>query len=128
LLPKRSDGVEHLWIVVAEIDGANGKAICVNVTTEQPNSDKACQLNKGDHPFVTHASVIFYQDAREIDLAMVEKALNAGIKNFVCTTHEPCSAALLDRIQKGLIVSKQTPKGIKETCKKIWAIKQAPQH
>jgi len=114
--------VEHLWIVIAEIDQARGKAVCVNVTSEQPNSDKTCQLNRGDHAFVTHASVIFYQDAREIDLVMVEKALNSGIKGFICTAHDACSAALLTRIQQGLIASKQTPKGIKQTCKKIWGI------
>jgi hypothetical protein len=123
LLPKRSTDREHLWIIVAEIDQSTGKAVCVNITTEQTDCDKTCQLNKGDHSFVKHASVIFYQDAREIELAKVEKALNAGIKNFVCTAHDPCSEALLKRVQAGLIASKQTPKGIKEKCKRLWGIK-----
>jgi hypothetical protein len=122
LLPKSSNDIEHLWIIVAELDATTRRAVCVNVTTEQANSDKTCQLSKGDHPFVKHASVIFYQDAREIDLALVEKALTAGIRNFVCTAHDPCSPQLLARVQKGLIDSKRTPKGIKAACKKLWGI------
>ncbi len=101
LLPKSSNETEHLWIVVAEIDAAAGKAICVSVTTQRNYSDSTCVLNAGDHPFVNRPSVIFYQDAREMDLALVEKALTSGIRNFVCTRHAPCSDALLERIRKG---------------------------
>ena len=54
--------------------------------------------------------------------AAIEAALGAKIKSFVCTQHDPCSEALLNRIQQGLIASKQTPKGIKATCKKLWGI------
>ena len=81
-MPKTSDAVEHLWIIVAEIDAANGKAICVNVTTEQYYSDKTCQLNKGDHSFVTHPSVIYYKDARELDLMLVETAITSGYQEI----------------------------------------------
>lgn len=119
-MSKTSDAVEHLWIVVAEIDAANGKAICVNVTTEQYDSDKTCRLNKGDHSFVTHPSVIYYKDARELDLKLVETAITSGIKKFVCKAHDPCSPEMLKRVQEGLVKSKDTPKGIKATCKKLW--------
>ena len=122
ILPKTSDGIEHLWIIIAMSDSVSPKAICVNITSEQAGSDATCKLKKGDHSFVTHDSVIYYTDAREIDLALVEKALNAGIKNFVCTAHDPCSAELLVRVQQGLVNSKHTPKGIKATCKKLWGI------
>jgi hypothetical protein len=53
---------------------------------------------------------------------LVEKALTAGIRNFVCTAHDPCSPQLLARVQKGLIDSKRTPKRIKAACKKLWGI------
>ena len=120
LLPKSGKETEHLWIVVAEIDGTAREAICVSVTTRRDYSDSTCVLNVGDHPFVNRPSVIFYQDAREMDVALVEKALTSGIRNFVCTPHDPCSDALLERIRKGLIDSKQTPKGIKALCRKLW--------
>ena len=122
LLPKRSQDTEHLWIVVAEVDAEKRKAICVNITTEQADSDTICKLSRGDHSFVTHDSVVYYKDAQELDLTAIEAALGAKIKSFVCTQHDPCSEALLNRIQQGLIASKQTPKGIKATCKKLWGI------
>lgn len=121
-MPKTSDATEHLWIIVAEIDAASGKAVCVNVTTEQYDSDKSCQLNRGDHSFVSHPSVIYYKDARELDLKLVETAITSGIKKFVCKSHDPCSPELLKRVQQGLIASRETPKGIKATCKKLWGI------
>ena len=121
-MPKTSNATEHLWVIVAEIDPATRKAVCVNITTEQANSDKTRQLNKGDHSFVTHASVVYYKDARELDLNNVETALTAGIKKFVCTPHDSCSPDLLARIQKGLVNCKQTPKGIKAICKMLWGI------
>ena len=78
LLPKSSSDIEHLWIVIAEVDVVMKKAVCVNVTTRKSHSDISCVLDVGDHPFVKWPSVIFYQDAREIDLSLVEKALNSG--------------------------------------------------
>lgn len=96
MLPKSSNDTEHLWIIVAEIDVANRKAICVNVTTQRSYSDITCILNPG------------------------EKALTVGMKNFVCSAYDPCSPELLARVQKGLIDSKQTPKGIKARCKAFW--------
>lgn len=98
-MPKTSDAVEHLWIIVAEIDAANGKAICV---------------------FVAHPSVIYYKDARELDVKLVETAITSGIKKFVCKAHDLCSPELLKRVQEGLVKSKDTPKGIKATCKTLW--------
>ena len=121
-MPKSSEATEHLWIIVAEIDAASGKAVCVNVTTEQYDSDKSCQLNKGDHSFVSHPSVIYYKDARELDLTLVEIAITSGIKKFICKPHDPCSPELLKRVQQGLIASKETPKGIKATCKQLWGV------
>jgi hypothetical protein len=54
---------------------------------------------------------------------LVEQALEARTKQFVCEPHDPYDAKLLSRIQKGLIDSKQTPKGIKESCKKLRGLK-----
>jgi hypothetical protein len=122
LAPKRSRDTEHLWIVVAEVDAEKRKAICVNITTEQADSDTTCKLAKGDHSFIAHDSVVYYKDAQELDLTAIEAALSAKIQSFVCTQHDPCSEALLKRIKEGLVASKQTPKGIKATCRKLWGI------
>jgi CTP:molybdopterin cytidylyltransferase MocA len=70
LLPKSSSDTEHLWIVITEPD-ANGQSVCVNITTRQSYSETTVILKAGDHPFVTHESVIFYTDARIVDLLKV---------------------------------------------------------
>jgi hypothetical protein len=123
LIPKNARVTEHLWVIVTEIDVATSKAICVNVTTRQSHSDTTCILKPGDHSFVRHESVINFSDAREMPIDLVEQALQARTRQFVCEPHDPCDANLLARIQQGLIDSKQTPKGIKASCKKLWGLK-----
>lgn len=84
LIPKRSDQIEHLWIVITDPD-VDGKAVCVNITTRQPYSDTTVILKRGDHPFIRHESVAHYPDARILDLNAVQDALlKAGNTSFVC--------------------------------------------
>ena len=45
-----------------------GIAVCVNVSRGKPHSDTTVILQRGDHSFVTHESVINYQDAREMPI------------------------------------------------------------
>lgn len=122
LMPKSGRAVEHLWVILTEIDQATRTAICVNVTTKQSHSETTVVLKAGDHPFIKHDSVINFSDAREMPIDPVEQALSRRTVQFVCQPHDPCSAALLERIRKGLIASKQTPKGIKQKCKDLWGV------
>jgi hypothetical protein len=64
--------------------------------------------------------VVNFSDAREMPIDLVEQALQTRTRQFVCEPHDPCDAKLLARIQQGLIDSRQTPKGIKASCKKLW--------
>ena len=107
---------------MTEVDAATGIAVCVNVTSKQSHSDTTLVLKAGDHRFITHESVINYQDAREMPINLVEQALVKKTEQFVCTAHDPYSEELLQRIRDGLIASKQTPKGIKAKCKRQWGI------
>jgi hypothetical protein len=49
-----------------------------------------------------------------MQLSWVEKLLQRGSTDFVCEAHCACTHDLLDRLKKGLLASKRTPKGIKE--------------
>lgn len=98
-----------------------GIAVCVNVSSRKPHSDTTVILQRGDHSFVTHESVINYQDAREMPINLVEQALTARTSQFVCVPHDPCSPELLGRIRDGLAKSKPT-QGIKTKCKALWGI------
>lgn len=119
-MPKTAKAIEHLWVIVAEIDTTANTAICVNVTSRRGHSDTTCILKAGDHRFVDHDSVINYSDAREMPLDLVEQALLVRTTQFVCKLHDPCKPEVLARIQQGLLDSKQTPKGIKAQCRKLW--------
>jgi hypothetical protein len=78
-------------------------------------------LNVGDHPFIKHESVINFSDARELNIEELEKLLQAKT-HFVCKQLEPCSEALISKIQQGLVASKLTPRGIKEHCRRVWKL------
>jgi hypothetical protein len=47
----------HLFVVVTDED-ANGMHILVNISSVDSEIpyDEACELNKGDHPFITKSS------------------------------------------------------------------------
>ncbi len=107
-------------MIITEIDQKTGTAVCVNVTSSYSHSDRTCILNVGDHAFIRHESVINFSDARQILIEHVERALSSQTSKFVCVAHQSCSDALLARIRDGLLQSRQTPKGIKEFCRKLW--------
>ena len=119
-MPKSARETEHLWIVLTYPD-ADDHAICVNVTTRRARCDETVIIRPGDHPFIVKESVIHYEDARSIDLKLVDELLMRGSGGkFPCVRKESCTHNLLDRIRKGLLDSKLTPKGIKERCRPLW--------
>lgn len=45
----------------------NGEQILiVNFTTKRADSDLACVVNKGEHPFVRHETVVSYRGAKVV--------------------------------------------------------------
>ena len=65
---------------------STGIAVCVNVSSRKPHSDTTVILQRGDHSFVTHESVINYQDAREMPISLVEEALAKRTTQFLHST------------------------------------------
>ena len=104
--------IEHLWIVVTEPDGNPQQVVMVNLTSERAGSDSTVTLSPGDHSFITKKTVVNYSDARLVEtgnlIALV--ALNREAKK------DDCNAALLARIQQGMLVSEFTPNKIKSYC------------
>jgi hypothetical protein len=109
LLSSPRNDAEHLWIVLTEPD-EHGLSLCVNVTSARDGCDCTVELNPGDHPFIKHRSVIAYFDTRAMLLSDVEAMINMPNKSRVCKQQEPCDRALLEKILKGVLVSKFTPK------------------
>jgi hypothetical protein len=117
--PTPNKDTPHLWIVLTD-PSADNKALCVNLTTQQSDSDNTTVCQYGDHPFIEHPSVINYRAAKWLDLILIEKALAGGIKTMPFAPKDPCDPAFLLKIRCGLLKSRFTPKGIKGDCLLLW--------
>jgi hypothetical protein len=94
---------KHLYIIISIID--KQRALFVNVTSKEENKDCTCTLVKGDHPFITHDSVINYGDAQDSLIYNIEQA----IETKLFTPHDPVSQALLKKIREGALISPAFP-------------------
>jgi hypothetical protein len=109
LLRKPGEDIEHLWIVLTAPCPKTGMVVMANVTTEYAHSDTTTKVVEGDHPFLNRPSVVFYADAREAEVALIDKAIKGGI----ATTHRACNEGLLERVQAGLMASAHTKPKVK---------------
>lgn len=108
LLPKPGHETAHLWVVLTAPD-TQAQMLIVNFTTLRPHSDSTVVIQPGEHPFVTHATVVHYADARLTAASAVTGALASGL--FL--PHQDCSPALLQRLLLGAFASPHTPEKIK---------------
>ena len=119
-MPKRGSDTPHLWILLTNPD-ERGLAVMVNITTKRPNSDCAVILKKGDHPYITHPSVVFYADAQITDTSLIESAIDTEHPQVIpCNS---CSPEILRRIQQGLIISDFTPAKVIQFFRKTTGMK-----
>ena len=44
----------HLWVVISDLTVDPVRVLIVNFTTRRKDSDPACILQSGEHPFVHH--------------------------------------------------------------------------
>jgi len=98
-----SSSIEHLYVILSP--PREGRVLFVNITTPKHDSDLTCVLKVGEHPFLTHDSVINYADATEATLDQVNKAIAMN----VFKPHASFSDDLLHRVQEGAAVSKAFP-------------------
>lgn len=94
----------HFWVVLAVYDSELGEgvlAVMVNATSNP--ADRTCVINKGDHPYFSHQSYVFYPKTWEFPVGEIEK--------MECLA--PVSPELLSRIRRGLHASRLAPKRFK---------------
>lgn len=98
--------VGHLWIVVEvytpDLDTCV-IAIMANATSGALDCDHCCVIERGDHPYISHQSFVYYREMVEIPVENL-----AHLKQL-----EPLSVDLLSRVRQGLHRSKFTPRGFK---------------
>ena len=110
LLPKPGQAVAHLWVLLTDPDVTTDEVLMVNLTTQRPHSDTTVILSSGDHPFVQHATVVNFTDARLGKAAL----LNTFIHTGTYLPQSPLSEVVLRRIQAGLLASRFTAEKFKD--------------
>ncbi|MCE9636022.1 MAG: hypothetical protein K8T90_09970 [Planctomycetes bacterium] len=107
-------GDRHLWVVCSDCKGSS--VVVVSITTfRNERQDKTCHVDVGDHPFVTHTSIVLYhaaevrsatelarsQASRTIRVRerMPPHVLDSIVRGFVDSPHSPpeCVAILEDQ-------------------------------
>ncbi len=100
----------HLWVVISDaIRPGEGVAI-VNFTTWDPDKDPSCRLDRGDHPFIEHATCVSYRDARIVAMDV----LNSLEQQVSIVRKSPVSDRILGRIRVGAASSPFLPIKIRQ--------------
>ena len=114
LLPKPGQAVAHLWVLLTNPDASTDEVLVVNLTTQRPHSDTTVILNSGDHPFVQHATVVNFSDARVVKAGLLTAFFSSG----TYLPQAPVPATVLQQIQAGLLASPFTPNKCKDYFRK----------
>jgi hypothetical protein len=73
--PEREGDEPHLYVVLTDRD-KDGKAVCVNLTSN--DSDKTTLCSVGDHPFIRWNCFVAYRRTQKLALDKVEDAMRTG--------------------------------------------------
>lgn len=99
----------HLWVVLSDPD-ANGRVVAVMIRSKRRFSDCTVELSDGDHPFISHASVVDYGSATYWTVRRLEEWL----ANQRAHLRQDVTGKLLARLLRGLCASSYTPNEIRE--------------
>lgn len=79
--------------------------LLVNISTVDPDleTDSACILQAGDHPFIRHNSYVYYRKADIFGVDSVSRNVAEG--NFIA--HAPCTDDIFQRILDGFAISEE---------------------
>ena len=87
----------HLWVVISD-PAQDAKAILiVNFTTLRGDSETACVLALGEHPFVKHETCVNYRGAKVVSDADISALMKSGHLR----PHAVVSDAILKRMRDG---------------------------
>ncbi len=110
---KGSDIGNHLWVVLSH-PTADGMVAVANLTTHGRlpvcRTNECVLLDRDDHPFLTRTTCIMYQKAF---LNPAEPLLRDKERGTL-TQGQPFSSELLERVQKGALVSRFVARDVKD--------------
>ncbi len=93
----------HLWVVLSDPAADPERVLIVNFTSRRNDSDLACVLQAGQHPFVHHETCVNYGGAKVVSAAQIQTLLQKGL----LSSHAALSPALLKRIRDGAAASER---------------------
>jgi hypothetical protein len=98
LMKYATSGTPHLYVILTNPFDDPPNTIWINVTTPNKKSDRSIILTRGDHPFLTHDSVLSY---RFCDIVPLSKfAVLESEKKLIPSTD--ISPELLKKIQRAV--------------------------
>jgi hypothetical protein len=119
--PAHDPGRMHLFIVLTapkSIDSAEPGTLCVplvslsSIPKDRPY-DATCVLRTGDHPFIRHDTYVAYGLAIHPTLSILQEKIRRG----ECEIGQPLTAAVLERVYKGVFVSKHVKPRFRGICR-----------
>ncbi len=87
---------DHLWVVLSDTTAFADKVVIVSFTSNTPEKDQACTVEKQEHSWLRHSSCISYAHAKVVTLAGLLRWKDSGL----IVLQEPVSAPLLARIRQ----------------------------
>ncbi|MGB6727460.1 MAG: hypothetical protein WBE74_16330 [Terracidiphilus sp.] len=102
----------HLWVVITDPESVDndGEFIIVNLTKDVFRAGKECELNVGDHRWITEKTYVSFGDAQRLG-ANEALRLTKAIKTGAIKTHYPMKPAVLQKIISAAKLSKALPSG-----------------
>jgi hypothetical protein len=101
----RADADKHLWIVLSDPTKDPDNVLLVNLTTLDEHKERACVLNRGDHPWIRHESCVNYGDSVVTSLAK----LNAALVGGALRVQAPMAPEILRKVRNGALDSERMP-------------------
>ena len=119
LMPVPGVAVPHLWILVTEPSQDTNLGEFVSVNSLRGGKAQTVILRRGDHPYITKDSVVYFGDARLWDTTLIDADLASGAIQGL----EACSAGLLRLLQSGILNSPYTPNSILRLCRSMFGVR-----
>jgi len=92
----------HLRVIISDPSIDSQQVLFVSMTSYDVTKEDVCVLDVGDHPFVKHKTCIAYATAKHASLVELIKLRDTG----QLRPSEPVSAAVLERIRRGVSLSR----------------------
>lgn len=100
----------HLRIIITNPDFENNYVVITVQTLRGTFMDTTCIIEKGEHPFIKHTSVVNFSKT----LMMNEHEIINGIQRGLLIDKKNVSQSLLEKLQKAAISSDKISENIKQ--------------